>query len=300
MHYRRQFPLLTGLLWGTAYPAVKVALDSFAPLQVAVIRVVVSTVLLGALLVAMGQRDVFRLERTELFPLALLSLFGISLFYVAQVYSTAFSTPINVAFIATTYPMFTGALAPWLLDERLRGRNVIGLLFGLVGAYVIIGNGRILPLFSSTTFLGDLIALGAALVFTVYLLASRYYTDRLELAHLTITFYMIALSVPVLVGALLVSGDTTVGTIDPIPGFAMAWLAVVVTVGGYLTLNMGLEAETTTMSALRLLSIPLVSTVVSVLLLNEALTLPKAVGGLAIIVGIGLPQLAPVFLGEGE
>lgn len=269
-------------------------------MQVAVIRVTVAAVLLGTILLAMGQRDIFQVDRSELKPLILLSLFGVALFYIAQVYATRFSTPINAAFIATTYPVFTGALAPWLLNERFRPINLVGLGFALLGAYVIIGNGRLLPLFSSQTFLGDVIAFGAALVFMTYLLLSRYYTNRLDLAHLTITFYILAFAVPVLGAVTLAAGATTVGPITPAAGLAMFWLAVVVTVGGYFTLNVGLEAETTTMSALRLLSIPLVSTVVSVVLLDEALTLPKIVGGLAIILGIGLPQLAPVYLQRRE
>lgn len=269
-------------------------------MQIAFIRVTVAVVLFGTALVAMGHRDIFQVERSEFKPLVLLSLFGVALFYVAQVYATKFSTPINAAFIITNYSVFTAALAPWLLNERFRGVNLVGLGFALLGAYVIIGNGRILPLFSSRTFLGDVIAFVAALIFTGYLLLSRYYTNRLDLSHLTITFYILAFAVPVLGAVTLAAGATTVGAVTPAAGLAMFWLAVVVTVGGYFTLNVGLEVETTTMSALRLLSIPLVSTVVSVVLLGELLTMPKIVGGLAIILGIGLPQLAPVYLQRRE
>jgi len=290
---RRYFPLVTGVLWGTSYPAISVALDSFPPLQIALVRVLCATLILGPVLYYLNKYEKPRLRRSQWAPLIAFSIFGIGLFYLSQVFSLELSTPINVSFMITTYPGFVSVLAYFVLDEPLKRRHVAGVVLAMLGAYLIIGGGRLLPLFSSDTFLGDLIALFGALSFTVYLILNRVYADRLQMDQLSTTFYMILYTVPLLAIPTLLTGQYDVGPIDPIPAVALLWLAVVVTGLGYLTLNIGLTAETTTLTALRLLSVPLVSTLISVTMLEEPLTTAKIGGGALIALGILYPQLAP-------
>lgn len=286
---RRYLPLLAGALWGTAYPSLQVVLESFTPAQVVLFRVVLGTLVLGAAVVVLYGTEPFRIERRQVLPLAVLGVLGVGFFYIFQTVAVQNSTPINVSFIISTYPVFVSIVAPVLLEEDLTRWGVAGLLFAILGAYVIIGDGRLIPLFSSSTFAGDLLALVGALSFTGYLLLNRAWATRFEFDFLTLTVFAHVFSIPVVAAFLGGTGSFSVGVVDPISVVLLVWLAAGVTAGGLLALNAGLTAERTQVAALRLLLVPLVASGLSVAFLGEVVTPAKLVGGLAISIGIVLP-----------
>lgn len=286
------FPLIAGVLWGTAFPAIQLALESFTPLQIAVVRAGVSAVLLACIMYV-WRREALTFPRKHLPALAVMGVFGVGGFYLGQVFGVRYSTVINVSFVSMTYPVFASVLSPFLLDESLDRTDVIGLTFALLGTYVIVGNGRLIPLFNSGTLPGDVLALLGSLSMTVYLLTNGRVSNRLDIDQLTVTLYMLLFAIPVLVAPLAYVGQFSVGAVSPVALGALAWLAIVVTAGGYVSLNLGLSVETTAVAALRLLVVPLVATIISVFLLNEVITPVKVVGGLAILLGIAYPSLVP-------
>lgn len=296
MTFRRYFPLGAGLLWGTAYPALQVALDSFTPAQIVLFRVVLGTLFLGGVLTAVHGREPFSVSRSQLLPLTVLGWTSVALFYLLQTVAVRHSTPVNVSFIISTYPVFVSVAAPLLLATRVRATDAVGLVVAVVGVYVIVGNGRIIDLFAGPTVVGDLLALGGSLSFMTYLLLTRRWSGRFDIDYLTLTFFAHCLSIPPLAVFFLTSGELT-PTAATVPStLVLVYLAVVVTGGGLLLLNAGLEAASAPVAALRLLVVPLVATILSVLLLGEALTVPKVVGGVAIGVGIVVQSL---FGGDG-
>lgn len=183
-------------------------------------------------------------------------------------------------------------MAPFALQEDLTTGGIAGLGFAIVGAYAIIGDGRLIPLFSSSTFAGDLLALGGALSFTGYLLLNRAWATRFEFDFLTLTVFAHVFSIPLMLAFLGATGNVSVGAVDPLAVVLLVWLAAGVTAGELLALNAGLTEERTQVAALRLLLVPLVASVLSVVFLGEVVTPTKVVGGLAISIGIVLPYYA--------
>lgn len=299
MDVRQYQPLVAGVLWGTAYPCLQVILESFAPAQVVFIRVVLGTVFLGGVLALVYGRDPFRIDASQVVPLAILAALSVGVFYIFQTIAVWYSTPVNVSFLVSTYPVFVAITAPYILDESITRASIAGLGFAIFGAYMIIGNASLIPLFSSPTFLGDSLALLASLSFMGYLLLNRRWSTGFEFDYLTLTFFAHCFSLPVVAGFLGYTGEFSVGSISPLPVVLLLWLSIAVTGGGLLALNAGLTEEKTHVAALRLLLIPLVSTVLSVLFLGEVITPAKALGGIAIGVGVVLPYLARRFRRRG-
>lgn len=292
MDARQYQPLVAGVLWGTAYPCLQVILGSFAPAQVVFIRVVLGTLFLGGVIALVYGRDPFRIGFSQVVPLAILAALSVGVFYIFQTVAVWYSTPVNVSFIVSTYPVFVAISAPYVLDESVTRASVAGLLFAIVGAYVIIGNASLIPLFSSPTFLGDALALLASLSFMGYLLLNRHWSAGFEFDYLTLTFFAHCFSLPIVAGFLGYTGELSVGSVTPLSLVLLLWLSIAVTGGGLLALNAGLTEEKTHVAALRLLLIPAVSTVLSVLFLDEVITPAKALGGLAIGIGVVLPYVA--------
>ncbi|WP_323192156.1 DMT family transporter [Halostella sp. PRR32] len=291
MSYRQYYPIVAGVLWGTAYPSLQVLLGPFTPAEVVLFRVVLGTLFLGGVLAVIYGREPFIVERAHLLPLTVLGWTSVALFYLLQTVAVQHSTPVNVSFIISTYPIFVSVVAPLLLATRLRLADGIGLTLALTGVYVIVGNGRIIDLFSSPTFVGDLLALAGSLSFMCYLLLTRYWNGRFDLDYLSVTFFAHFLSIPPLVVFFLTREEFVRPTPSLSSVLVLCYLAIVVTGGGLLLLNAGLEQATAPVAALRLLVIPLVSTLLSVALLDEVLTVPKMLGGAAIGVGIVLQSV---------
>lgn len=292
MNLKQYQPLAAGALWGTAYPCLQVILETFAPSQVIFIRILLGTIFLGVAIVAVRGLDPFRIEITQVVPLTVLAVLGVGLFYIFQTIAVWYSTPINVSFIISTYPVWIAIAAPYALDESVTRASVGGLVFAIGGAYLIIGNGRLIPLFSSPTFVGDILALLGSISFMLYLLLNRRWSRGYAFEYLTLTFFAHCFSLP-LVGAFLgYTGEFAVGSVPPLAIALLLWLSIAVTGGGLLALNAGLTEEKTHVAALRLLLIPAVSTVLSVAFLGEVLTPVKVAGGTAIAVGIVLPYVA--------
>lgn len=285
-------PLVAGVLWGTAYPCLQVILESFAPSQVVVIRVVIGTLFLGSVIALIYGRDPFQIEPGQVLPLAILAALSVGVFYIFQTIAVWYSTPVNVSFMISTYPVFVAIAAPFVLGESVTQASVAGLIFALVGAYVIIGNASLIPLFSSPTVLGDLLALLASLSFMGYLLLNRRWSTGFEFDYLALTFFAHCFSLPVVVAFVGYTGEFAIGSVTPVAVVLLLWLSIGVTGGGLLALNAGLTEEKTHVAALRLLLIPVVSTILSVLFLGEVITPAKALGGLAIGIGVVLPYLA--------
>lgn len=291
MTYKRYFPIGAGVLWGTTYPALQVILQSFTPAQIVLFRVVIGTVFLGTILSVSYGHEWFAISPSLLVPLTVLSWTSVGLFYIFQTVAVQHSTPVNVSFIISTYPIFVAITAPLLLPTRVRIADAGGLVLTVVGVYVIVGNGRVIDLFGSPTIVGDLLALGSSLSFMTYLLLSRRWQGRFNFDYLTVTFFAHCLSIPLLAVFFLTSGELAPTGVSLPSIIMLVYLAVVVTGGGLLLLNAGLEAASAPIAALRLLVVPLVATLLSVAFLGESLTVPKVIGGLAIGVGIILQSL---------
>lgn len=125
---------MAGIIWGTAFPAIEIALRAFTPLDIAFWRAVIGTLSLGAWLAARGAVD-WRFPRGTWVRLFVLALAGSGLFWPVQNSAVRLSTPVNVAFLIATYPALL-AVSGFALGEEVRRRDIFSLLLALAGGGV--------------------------------------------------------------------------------------------------------------------------------------------------------------------
>ncbi len=105
------------------------------------------------------------------------SVLGVSAFWVLMNLAVQFSTATQAALLIALYPLLLALLAPRLLGEAIRVRNLAAVAVGMFGAYLTITDGRLLRPFLSQTLLGDISALVAAFSYALYLVFTRrFYT----------------------------------------------------------------------------------------------------------------------------
>jgi drug/metabolite transporter (DMT)-like permease len=186
-----QFALALGVLllfWSSAFAAIRVGLEGYSPGQLALLRFLTASAVLG--LVAGVRRT--RLPAWKDVPILLvLGGLGIAGYHVAL--NTGEMAGVASLLIASA-PIFTALLSALLLRERLRPLAWIGVGVGFGGiALIVFGGSRGLTLGS-----GALVVLGASLSVSLYNVLQKRNMRRY--APLEFTTYVIwAGTLPLLV-----------------------------------------------------------------------------------------------------
>ncbi len=281
--WARWLPLLAGTLWGTAFPAVALALETFTPFDVAFGRAFIGAVSLGAILLWRGTLR-WRFPLVTWVRLFLLAQAGAGVFWTFHTLAVRHGTPVNAAFIVGTYPAMVAAAAPLVLGERLRWRDAVALVLALAGVYLIVGQGR-LRLFESETVVGDLFALIAAVLFGSYLLLGRRWRGALGVNSEELTLYTFVLALPLL-GLLAVSDGLVPAPPTWRSAGALLWLGCMTTTAAFLAINEGMRVGAVARSSLHLFVFPPVATITTWLIFGTALTGVQWVGGGLVLAGI--------------
>jgi drug/metabolite transporter (DMT)-like permease len=278
--WKVRFTLLT-LIWGASFLLIKIAVEAFAPLQVALGRVALGTL---ALLVVLGTRR----ERLPTEPVVwlhlaaaalLLNVVPFTLFAAAeQSISSALAGICN----ATT-PLFTLLVAIVALpDERPTPRRWLGLGIGFAGVLIVLGVWS--GLGGGEDAGGALLVLGASACYGAgwayirrFLSGRRHSSLALSAGQLVAGTAELALITPLLTAA---PSHAPAG-----PLMAIVALGVLGTGVAYV-LQYGLVRDVgATVASTVTYFIPVVSVVIGVLLLDEQLAWHAPVGAAIIVAG---------------
>ncbi len=184
--------------------------------------------------------------------------------------------------LVDTSPIFVGIGAWAFLGERPRAGLIAGICLSVTGG-AIIGWGDMQ--ISGEALIGDLLALGGAVMAAGYLILGRRVRPRMQLLpYLTVSYGTAA--VILLAGALI--------TRSPLTGFSsvdylyLVLLAVGPQLLGHGTLNWALRYLPAGTVAVITLGEPIGATVLAYLILGEGATWLKGIGAMIILVGIYL------------
>ncbi|MEM1201064.1 MAG: DMT family transporter [Pseudomonadota bacterium] len=150
------FFLLAGvtLFWGANWPGMKIAL---AELPVWWFRSMsVGAGALGLLVIARLSHGTLRVPLREMVPLAVCAIFAIMGWHVFAAYGVSMMPAGRASIIAFTMPVWASIFGSFLIGEPFTKPKVIGLMLGLGGLAVLMGE--------------DLVVLGAAPVGGLFML----------------------------------------------------------------------------------------------------------------------------------
>ena len=138
MTLERFAPTLFVLLWSTGFLGAKYGLPYADPFVFLSIRILIASILLFALAKAM--RMPVRIGRGAVARSGLIGFFLHACYLGGVFYSIAQGLPAGVAAVVTSLqPVLVSIVAVKVLGERLRIRQVAGLLIGLIGVILVFG-----------------------------------------------------------------------------------------------------------------------------------------------------------------
>ncbi|MBT1684814.1 DMT family transporter [Curtobacterium flaccumfaciens] len=254
---------LVALTWGSSFLFAKIGLDGLAPQQVATVRTVLGGVTLVVVLLATRRR--WPREPRTWAHLA-----------VVAVFLNAVPSSL-MAWAEQTVP-----------SERLRGRQVLGIVLGIVGVLVLVGPWDVLTdpevlasVPGQVALLGMTASYGIGLAYLRRVaVASAYDPVTLATVQLTLASGMLLLVAPVIatgpvqLDGRIVAAMVALGCVGT--GLAYAWNTRLVQAWG--------AGRASTVTYLT----PVVGVALGVLVLGERVRWNEPVGGLVVLLGIAL------------
>ncbi|WP_203582224.1 DMT family transporter [Microbacterium hibisci] len=278
--------VLAGVVWGSSFLFMKVALTGISPAQVAWTRILLGALTLGAL-VLLRREHLSRSLRVW----AHLTVLGLTfcvipflLFSWAQQYV---SSGLASIFNATT-PIMTAIMA-WLVFrvERLKALQVVGIGVGILGVMVIIAPWQ--GIAAGGSLVPEIAILGATASYGFSLAYMRRFVSNTGMSALAFTFGYIAMAgvvmailtpflvlTPVRLDLPIVASLVLLGCLGT--GIAYVWNQNTVRAWG------PTRASTVTYIT------PVVGVLLGIVILGETISWNEPVGALVIFLGILLAQ----------
>lgn len=216
--------------------------------------------------------------------LGVIALGGVFFALDLALYNTSIlkTSAANATLLGNNTPIVVGLLSWLVFRKRPPGAFWIGLVLAFAGTLVILWA----DLGKHVRFgMGDLMALGAAACFAVYLLA----TERVRTSTSTLGFLRLAM-ISSTVALFLI--NLLMGIPLHVPHGRTLWavlgLGLISQLGGYLALTYALGHLPATITSVSLLTQGPLTAIMAAILLAEPLTGPQIAGGALVLCGVGL------------
>ena len=277
---------LTGIVWGSSFLFIAVALTGMTPAQVAGGRLLFGALALGAV-VALRRERLPRTPRVWAHLCVLSVSFCVVPFLLFAWAEQHVSSGLASIFNATT-PIMTAIMA-WAVFrvERLRPGQLVGIAVGIVGVVVIIAPGALTDVGGSTV--AQLALLGATACYGFSLAYMRRFLGDAGLSGIAFAFGYIG---PAALLMVALSPVILAEPMRPTPAVVASIVALGVLGTGlaYVWNQNTLRAWGPTRASTVTYITPVVGVVLGIVVLGETLSWNEPVGALIVFVGILLAQ----------
>lgn len=217
----------------------------------------------------------------------LTSIPGVVLFNAFMYTAVQYTTSINASIIANTFPIFIVILCYLISKEKIDLLKFIGIISALIGTAFIMTNGELIKLKGLFDNVGDIIALGGALIFACYAIALRYRPKEINVttftfANIVCGCFMI-LPLYIYESAPLVWTPSVIGTV--------LFVAIPVSIIGVIAWNISISHLGATTAGLIFYLAPIFNAIFAQIFLGEQFTIYHFIGLCLILLGINLPLL---------
>ena len=274
------------VIWGVNFSVLKAVLGVLDPLALNALRFPLAALILGAVLSRIPGP---RLEAGDRLRLALLGIVGNVVYQVAFILGIEATLAGNASLLLATSPVWTVLLSSALGHEEPNRLVFLGSSFTLGGmALVVLGSGHALG-WGWQTLRGDLLMVGAALVWSVYTVGSGRFVRKY--GAIRVTSWTLWVGTPWLV---LIGTPALLSTPwDEVPGWVWGGVAYagIFSVGiAYLLWYRGVRRLGNSRTALYSNLVPVAAILTAWVWLGEVPTALQTSGAVVILAGIWLAR----------
>lgn len=282
----RYFFLVVGLpviFWACAFPLIIVSLRELSPVNLAILRLFIASVIF--LFLVLFQRKRFSpFQKNDIFVLFLLGFIGVSVYHLSLNYGEQFVSAGAASLIIATIPIFVVVLAKIFLSERIDLKIILGIIVALLGVIIISLLGNPDASIEIDYISGALAVVIAAFVGAVYTIAGKKMMDRYN--PLSLTAYAFLIGNLGLIPFLSNSFFDQVMNLSLVTWASVLFLAFFPTVIAYTLWYSALEIKQASEISVFLYATPVISTLLGAIFLGEQITVFYVLGGIFVLAGL--------------
>lgn len=276
--------LLLVLIWAFNFSVIKIGLHAIPPFGFNALRFPLAAILLGAVLSTTGRLGLP--DRGDRLRILVLGVIGNFVYQLLFILGIARSRAGNASILINLAPAFIAVGTAWLGHERIRPLAWVGIGIAIGGVALVVGSGEAGFGFGTETLAGDLLLIGAALVWAVYTVGVRDLVLKYGSVFVT-TWTLWAGAALLLVVGLpdVMRLDTTV----PPAAWASVVYAGLLGLGvSYLLWYRGVQVLGNTRTAAMGNLVPLLTILIAWPMLGEVPNVWQVVGAVVVIAGISI------------
>ncbi|EOC4733287.1 DMT family transporter [Staphylococcus aureus] len=271
--------LFTIILWGSAFPMIKIALNDFSAESLPAFRLILATIILLPFVII---KKLPTPELRDIPVIFILGFCGFVIYHTALNFGeTLISAGISGILVSTT-PIFSSALAYIFLKEHFSKWNWLSSLVAFIGISIIsISKDD----YTTINVLGVFIILLASFSESLYFTFQKKYIEKY--GFIAFTLYTIMASSPfMLIFIPEIINDIHGATFTSI--VSVLYLAIFPTIIPYVLLAYIVKSVGVSDATMSLYLTPIVSLLLSYLLLDELPTTLAIIGGIITLLGVSL------------
>lgn len=278
--------LFANVIWGSTFISTKVLLDDFSPAAVMFIRFVMAYIFMWMIFPKALSFSGFRSEAMMLVA----GFCGVTAYYQLENVALTYTYASNVGVIFAIIPFFVGVQAHFIF----KGEEKLSKYF--LGGFAVAMTGILLITFSGATFLGlrpqgDLIAILGCIIWSFYAIIVKRITipgAKTIMVTRRIFFYAIMMMIPCMY---LWGGDVNLNQfLEPKNCLNFVYLSLFASVLCYLSWNTALKHIGAMATSAYIYVGPVVTVVLSVIILDEQLTCWSFMGMALTMAGLILSE----------
>ena len=271
--------VVSSVLWGSGFVAVKIGLSYLNPFLFAFIRMGVAGVIQLGVLISLGGLRRKTLREKSVWALGLFNAMGFTIQFVGMQFTTAAKTALlvdmNVVFVALLSRRFS--------NESFGKRKQLGVALGIVGAVMITTNGNLSTL-TQGQLLGDALVFSSGLIWAGFMVLHKYEQTKHEWNAVELSALVMLLTAVLLTPGAILFGGLNAAPITQVGWEWVAYTAIATTVVPYAMWIVALRAVTATIAAIVGMVEILTAMILSSLLLGETYgTVTLAGAGLVLL-----------------
>ncbi|MGJ9381595.1 DMT family transporter [Salipaludibacillus sp. CF4.18] len=270
--------------WGSAFIAGSIATQDLSPIVVAFFRFFFAAVILIPIMIFLDKGG-RRPKGSEWFLMALLGLTGIALYNIAFFIATRDAPVVKSSLFIAANPVLITILSGLFLKEKIKGRNIAGLMIAISGAFIIITEGNVGKIIAQGFAPIDLILLLAVICWALYSVLGKVALQRFS--SITSTTYAVVLGTLMLLPlAVFDSSFSTLGEASLLTWTSIIHMSIIVSVVSFIMYYQGIKMIGAAKASIFINLMPLSAIILAVVFLDEVFLPIHMVGALLVLTGV--------------
>ncbi|MCI1580890.1 DMT family transporter [Clostridium beijerinckii] len=271
------------VLWSASFIATKLAYETFAPIQLVAVRTLFAVILFWFMRKITSNNE--QIQKEDRMRIALSGFLGITLYFAIENIGVSMTSSSNSALIVASFPAVTTLLEFFIYHSKPNVKKVLGIILAIIGVAVLT---QINVDGNSKSMLGNIILIGAGIVWAFYNFITRDLTNKYS--AMTLTYYQMLAGFIFFLPFVIIEGKTwRMPTMTS--ASALIYLSVGCSIVAFLLYNLGLRKLSASISVSLMNLVPVLGLIFSILILHESVSTVQILGGVIVIIGVILSSI---------